>query len=190
MRGSSVLWSPDSQTPGGVSGGGGPSPMIRPSTPSIGPSAGGTPGLSRPAGAPGGGGGLAGGQPRPLPPLGSTSQGGTPPVGALGSGVGGGGREALIADEPPPKIQVFEQRLGAKKHEENWNRTPNANGTGAIHVKSFHCKLNDDSLVYMDQQVNEWLDAHPQYEVKFVTTSIGEWQGKMKEMQMVVQVWV
>lgn len=181
MRGSSVLWSPDSQVPGGGS------PMIRPSTPSIAPASGSTPGIPRPAGTPGSG--LSGGQQRPLQPLGSPSIGGGATGAAVGNG-GGGGREVVIADEPPPKIQVFEQRLGAKKHEDNWTRTPNANGTGAIHVKSFHCKLNDDSLMYMDQQVNEWLDAHPQYEVKFVTTSIGEWQGKMKEMQMVVQVWV
>ena len=94
------------------------------------------------------------------------------------------------AEPPPPKIHAFEQKLGVRKHEDSWNRTPNSMGTGAIHVKSFHCKLNDDSLVYMDQQINEWLDAHPQYEVKLVTTAVGEWVGKMKEMQMVVQVWV
>jgi hypothetical protein len=96
----------------------------------------------------------------------------------------------LPAEPPPPKIQVFEQRMGGRKHEEAWARSPNVTGTGAIHVKSFHCKLNDDSLVFLDQQINEWLDAHPQYEVKFVTTSVGEWQGKMREPQMIVQVWV
>lgn len=97
----------------------------------------------------------------------------------------------LPAEPPPPKIQAFSQGLGAaRKHEDNWKRTPNVTGTGAIHVKSFHCKMGDDSLGYLDQQINEWLDAHPQYEVKFVTTSVGEWQGKIKEPQMVVQIWV
>jgi len=98
--------------------------------------------------------------------------------------------DGLPPEPPPPKIQAFSQSLGAKKHEDTWSRTPNATGTGAIHVKSFHCKLGEESLSYLDQQVNEWLDAHPQYEVKFVTTAVGEWQGKIKEPQMIVQVWV
>lgn len=88
------------------------------------------------------------------------------------------------------KIRTFEQKLSAGRHEDNWNRTPNSTGTGAIHVKSFHCKLTGDSLDFLDQQINEWLDAHPQYEVKFVTTSIGTWTGKLKEPNLIVNVWV
>ena len=87
------------------------------------------------------------------------------------------------------KIRAFTQALGST-HEEHWNRTPNTTGTGAIHVKSFHAKLTGDSLTYLDQQINEWLDAHPQYEVKMVTTSIGEWTGKLKEPNLIVNVWV
>ena len=87
-----------------------------------------------------------------------------------------------------PKIRAFEQ--GARRHEDTWSRTPNTTGTGAIHVKTFHCKLTDDALVYMDQVVNEWLDAHPQYEVKFVNSSVGILTGKLKEPHMICQVWV
>lgn len=90
----------------------------------------------------------------------------------------------------PPKIRTFEQKLRSLRHEDTWSRTPNANGTGAIHVKSFHCKLTGDSLEFIDQQINEWLDAHPQYEVKTVTTSIGTWTGKLKEPNLIVNVWV
>ncbi len=93
-------------------------------------------------------------------------------------------------DEPgKTKIRVFEQKLGAR-HEDQWSRSPNVTGTGAIHVKSFHCKLTGDSLGFLDEQINLWLDAHPQYEVKLVTTSVGEWSGKMKEPNLVVNVWV
>ncbi|MDF1809751.1 MAG: hypothetical protein P1U42_08655 [Phycisphaerales bacterium] len=90
----------------------------------------------------------------------------------------------------PSKIRTFEQKLNANKHEDTWERTPNVTGTGAIHVKSFHCKLTGDSLEFIDQQINEWLDAHPQYEVKTVTTSIGTWTGKLKEPNLIVNVWV
>lgn len=88
------------------------------------------------------------------------------------------------------KIRTFQQTLGGAKHEDNWNRTPNLTGNGAIHVKSFHCKLTGDSLEFLDRQVNEWLDAHPQYEVKLVTTSIGTWTAKLKEPHLIVNVWV
>lgn len=94
------------------------------------------------------------------------------------------------ASQAASKIRAFDQGLGNRRHEDNWNRSPNVTGTGAIHVKSFHCKLTGDSLDFLDEQINEWLDAHPQYEVKFVTTSVGEWTGKAKEPNLIVNVWV
>jgi len=99
--------------------------------------------------------------------------------------------QTLAADPPPPKIQAFEQRVASgRRHEETWKRSPNVTGAGAIHVKSFHCKMSNESLEFLDQQINEWLDGHPQYEVKFVTSVVGEWTGKTKEPNMVVQLWV
>ena len=76
------------------------------------------------------------------------------------------------------------------KHEEKWTRTPNINGTGAIHVKTFHSKITDDALAYMDQQINEWLDAHPEYEVKFVSSTVGIHSGKLKEPHIICNLWV
>lgn len=87
------------------------------------------------------------------------------------------------------KIRTFEQKLTAK-HEDKWDRTPNQPGTGAIHVRSFHSKLTDEALHFLDQQINEWLDKNPQYEVKMVNSTIGEWTGKLKEPNLIVQVWV
>lgn len=86
------------------------------------------------------------------------------------------------------KITAFGERT--KRHEDSWTRSPNTTGSGAIHVKTFHCKLTDDALTYLDQTINEWLDAHPQYEVKFVSTSIGIMTGKLKEPAIICQVWV
>ncbi len=88
------------------------------------------------------------------------------------------------------KIRTFQQNLGGKRHENSWQRTPNVTGSGAIHVKSFHCKLTGDSLTFLDQQINEWLDSHPQYEVKLVTTTVGEWSGKSKEPNIIINIWV
>ena len=75
-------------------------------------------------------------------------------------------------------------------HDGHWARTPNTPGTGAIHVKTFVTKLRLDAIEHLDQQVNEWLDAHPEYEVKFVTTTVGTLVGKNKEEALFMNVWV
>jgi hypothetical protein len=112
-------------------------------------------------------------------------------IGAGGSISRAGGTDVPPPPPPPPKIQAFEQKLGGRKHEDTWNRTPNVTGKGAIHVKTFHCKLNDDAIGFLDQQVNEWLDAHPQYEVKLVASNVGDFTGKLgKEAHLIVTVWV
>ncbi|MFA9477444.1 hypothetical protein ACERK3_03960 [Phycisphaerales bacterium AB-hyl4] len=96
------------------------------------------------------------------------------------------------ASEPAPpgrsrRIQTFDTRV---PHEDNWQRQPNITGKGAIHVKTFVAKLRLDAVEHMDEQINHWLDAHPEYEVKFVTTSVGKLIGKMTEDAMFVSVWV
>ncbi len=84
------------------------------------------------------------------------------------------------------KIRSIERR----RHEDVWSRTPNTTGEGAIHVKTFSAKLTEDALKYMDQSINEWLDAHPQYEVKFTSSTVGILTGKLKEPYLICQVWV
>tara|TARA_B100000959_G_C14968163_1_gene618654 strand:- start:225 stop:977 length:753 start_codon:yes stop_codon:yes gene_type:complete len=87
----------------------------------------------------------------------------------------------------PKKITAFD--TGKKKADE-WLRKPTITGTGASHVRTFHSKLTDDALSYIDQQVNEWLDDNPDLEVKLVTTTIGTFTGKVKEPHLICQVWV
>ncbi|QKK09267.1 MAG: hypothetical protein HND58_14610 [Planctomycetota bacterium] len=94
-----------------------------------------------------------------------------------------------------PAVQAVTSKIkhaaDDKRHEDNWSRTPNTPHTGAIHVRTFRAKLSDDSLAYLDQQINEWLDAHPQYEVKLTNTTFGEWSTKLgKEPGIIVSVWV
>lgn len=107
------------------------------------------------------------------------------------SRLGDEGRPLPVADSAGlasgGKITAFGKE---RRHEDSWARSPNTTGSGAIHVKTFHCKLTDDALTYLDQGINEWLDAHPQYEVKFVSCSIGTMTGKLKEPALICQVWV
>lgn len=119
-------------------------------------------------------------------------------VGSRGGAVTGAD-DAQDSDRPVPivqssgplgraaKITAFGKE---RRPEDHWQRKPNVTGKGAVHVKTFHCKLTDDALAYMDQSINEWLDAHPQYEVKFVNSTIGMLTGKLKEPALICQVWV
>ena len=93
---------------------------------------------------------------------------------------------------PPPLGGSQIKTFGTKsRHEDKWDRTPNVTGPGTIHTKVFHAKLREDALEYLETQINEWLDKHPEYEVKHVTSSIGELKTKtMSEPAMFITVWV
>ena len=94
-------------------------------------------------------------------------------------------------DEEPLTLSRKITAFGSEKKEESkWSRQPNITGSGATHVRTFHSKLTDDALVYIDIQINEWLDEHPELEVKLVTTTIGTFTGKIKEPHLICQVWV
>lgn len=115
------------------------------------------------------------------------------PTGGAGLGAPGTASPAGTnsnGGEVKPQIRTIDQGLGSGRHLENWKRKPNTDGSGATHCRTFHCKLTGDSLENLDRQVNEWLDAHPEYEVKLVTTTVGEWTGKLKEPNLIMQVWV
>ena len=89
--------------------------------------------------------------------------------------------------QPAPKKITFGPEI--QHRVENWTRQPHANGQGSVRVRSFHGKLSEQGLEYMDHHINEWLDRHPEIEVKFVTSSIGVFDGKIKEPAVILQVW-
>lgn len=92
-------------------------------------------------------------------------------------------------ESAPPSANI--RQFATPGHvESKWNCKPNLTGQGATHVKTFHAKLRLDSLEYLDQQINEWLDNHPEIEVKFVTSNVGELRGKTIEPALFVNVWV
>lgn len=70
-----------------------------------------------------------------------------------------------------------------------YKRQPNANGHGACRVRSFHGRLSDEGMAFLDDKINEWLDQHPEIEVKFVTTTAATFEGKIRELALVVNVW-
>ncbi len=91
------------------------------------------------------------------------------------------------ADSAAKKIVAFG---GSEKHfTEQWKRKPHCSGTGACRVKSFHGKYSDEGLRYLDNAINQWLDDHPDVEVKFVTPTVMTFEGKTREPALVLNVW-
>lgn len=130
--------------------------------------------------------------------LGSAAPAGGSSSSGAGQGLGGGsspgGGSGVMpphdGPEAKPKITAFEQKGGIGRTEDSWQRKTNKTGVGATHVKTFHAKLTGESLEFLDKQINDWMDAHPDHEVKFSTSTVGEWTGKLKEPNVIIQVWV
>ena len=107
-------------------------------------------------------------------------------------------RDSIAIEEEPAeapsqfskKIQYQSLGMGSGLHKtQEYKRPPNCNGNGACRVRSFHGRLSDEGMSYMDDKINEWMDAHPEYEIKFVTTTVGLYDGKIKEQALIVNVW-
>ena len=92
------------------------------------------------------------------------------------------------AEQTSNKITMFGPKTG--REQKTWARQPNVTGSGATHVKTFVSKLRLDAIDNLDEQINDWLDQHPECEVKFVTTSVGQLVGKVTEEAVFVNVWV
>ena len=97
----------------------------------------------------------------------------------------------LISDHdssPESKIKALAGGAGSVRRE-SFARKATINGTGACRIRSFHGRLSSQGLEYMDNQINEWLDHNPDVEVKFVSSVVGVFEGKMREPAIILNLW-
>jgi hypothetical protein len=59
-------------------------------------------------------------------------------------------------------------------------------GGNATRCRTFHAKLSEGALSYMDEQFNEWCDRNPDIEVKFATQTVGAFEGKHSSEQHLI----
>jgi hypothetical protein len=90
------------------------------------------------------------------------------------------------------KIHGFTQSgKPAETVESRWKRPLHKNGTGATHVRTFTGNLSQQGLEYLDKHINEWLDSHPDAEVKFATLQVGNMPTATgREPALIAQVWI
>lgn len=94
------------------------------------------------------------------------------------------------AEEGGEEITIFGgAEMDAEQEEKSYRREPSATGQGAVRVKTFDTKLSRSAFAIMDQMINEWLDETG-YEVKHVTSAIGDIHGKTTtEPHLIINVW-
>lgn len=97
------------------------------------------------------------------------------------------GTTSTPGEQPKSKIMAFGVRDVAHGHD--FKRHAPVTGRGAVHMRTFHGRLSDEGLQFMDDKINEWLEAHPEIEVKFATTTVGMYEGKIKDLALLVNVW-
>jgi hypothetical protein len=96
--------------------------------------------------------------------------------------------EDSLVEAAPTKTKIS---FGADGHltKRAYSRKPTMTGQGACRVRTFHGKLSDQGLEYLDDAINHFLDEHPEIEIKFVTSNVGMFDGKFKDIAMIVNVW-
>ncbi len=90
---------------------------------------------------------------------------------------------------PAPTLRVPPAGMVSHDGDDKLHRQTHATGRGATRTRTFHAKLNDGAMAFLDGQINEWLDQHPDHEVKFATTTIGIVEGKRQEPHLIINVW-
>ena len=56
-------------------------------------------------------------------------------------------------------------------------------------LKTFFTKLHPGALIFLDEQVTEWLKAHPDVQIKRTNVSVGEVMAKKTEPNIIINVW-
>lgn len=77
--------------------------------------------------------------------------------------------------------------LGVKAGSD-FKRALNLTGHGATRCKFYHGKIAPPSLEFMENQINQWLDAE-KIEIKYISQVIGVMEGKTPVPNLIVMVW-
>lgn len=80
------------------------------------------------------------------------------------------------------------EREGGAKDDSEYSRPLNPNGTGASRCRMFHCRISQGAVDFMVNQMNEWLDENEDVTIKFSTTTIGLFEGKHTEPNLITTV--
>ncbi|MGB2985171.1 MAG: hypothetical protein WBE26_04755 [Phycisphaerae bacterium] len=74
------------------------------------------------------------------------------------------------------------------KDEEEFKRPLQPDGKGATRCRTFHCRISEGAVDFMNKQVNEWIDGREDITIKLATSVIGMFEGKHTEPNIILTV--
>jgi len=66
--------------------------------------------------------------------------------------------------------------------------TPDPTLPTATRCRTFHSKLNEGAVAFMNDQINTWIDENPDLRIKFATSSIGVFEGKHADPNLILTI--
>ena len=69
-----------------------------------------------------------------------------------------------------------------------YKRSLSPNASGATRCRTFHCKLSEAAVEFMNNQINDWLDHNDKIVIKFSNSTIGAFEGKHTDPNLIVTV--
>ena len=88
------------------------------------------------------------------------------------------------------RIMTTEDTLGkaSSRDESRYKRQLDPRSPGASRCRTFHSKLSQGAVDFMDSQINQWLDENPDIVIKFTTATIGMFEGKHTEPNLILNL--
>ncbi len=97
--------------------------------------------------------------------------------------------DTATADMASSRIHsATEATLGHTRAEAQFKRALQPGSHGATRCRTFHCRLSEGAIEFMSNQINEWADQHEDMTIKFVTSTIGLFEGKHTEPNLILTV--
>lgn len=90
--------------------------------------------------------------------------------------------------ETQVKSYSSESHVGGTFDDLGMERPLNPDVPTATRCRTFHAKLNEGAVAFLNRQVNEWADADPSVTIKFATSTIGIFEGKKADPHLILTV--
>lgn len=89
-------------------------------------------------------------------------------------------------------IHSFGEEIGTREHADpagaDFRRPLLQDTQNATRCRTFHCRMSDAAFAHLNQQINEWVDAHDDVQIKQVVSNIGVIEGKHTDQNLLVTV--
>ncbi len=95
-------------------------------------------------------------------------------------------KPAPVAQKRPVPRPASAQAAGVSKQVKQAVQARSSRITG---LKTFFTKLHPGALVFIDEQVADWLKANPTISIKQTNVTVGDVQAKKTEANIIISIW-